>query len=526
MGDRGNLDTHCREIAERIWPNQARLFNTKGFITTKGEKRTDELFDSTASVALNRFSAILDSLLTPRGQKWHRLVANDPNLMKDREAKLWFEEATRRLFKYRYAPKANFVSQNARGYKSLGAYGTAVLFIDKLQSEPGLRYRDIHLSESYIFENHQGLPDKIIRFFALEARQAHQKWGDALPEKILSAAKEKPTEMFYFLHCVEPREDYDPIRIDYMGMRYASYYMSVEGRTILEQGGYRSFPYAVSRYDQESGETYGRSPAMDVLPAIKTLNEEKKVMLKQGHRTVDPVLLVHDDGILDTLSLRPGSAVSGGISKEGRELVKPLPIGNVQIGKELMDDERTVINDAFLVTLFQILTETPTMSATEVLERAKEKGILIAPTVGRQESERLGPQIERELDCMSQQGLLPPMPPVLREAKGEYAVEYDSPLTRAQRAEEAAGLMRSIENTLQIVNVTQNPAPLDWYDFDTITPEIADIQGVPTKWMRGLGDVQTIRKGRAAEAQKQQQTMDAPGQAALIKAASVAGEAK
>ena len=36
-----------------------------------------------------------------------------------------------------------------------------------------------------------------------------------------------------------------------------------------------------------------------------------------------------------------------------------------------------VINDAFLVTLFQILTETPEMTATEVIERTREKGALL-----------------------------------------------------------------------------------------------------------------------------------------------------
>ena len=40
----------------------------------------------------------------------------------------------------------------------------------------------------------------------------------------------------------------------------------------------------------------------------------------------------------------------------------------------------------------------PQMTATEVIERTNEKGILLAPTIGRQQSEYLGPMIERELD--------------------------------------------------------------------------------------------------------------------------------
>lgn len=239
-----------------------------------------------------------------------------------------------------------------------------------------------------------------------------------------------------------PRSDVDPTKADYRGMDFASYYVALAGKTLLAESGYRSFPYAISRYTTAPGEIYGRSPAMLALPAIKTLNEEKKTLLKQGHRTVDPVLLTHDDGVLDGFSLRPGAINPGGVSMDGRPLVHALPVGNLAVGKDMMDDERLVINDAFLVTLFQILVDTPQMTATEVLERAREKGALLSPTMGRQQSEFLGPMIARELDVLMRQSLLPPLPGVLIEAQGEYKIEYDSPLSRAQRAEEAAGISR------------------------------------------------------------------------------------
>jgi hypothetical protein len=50
----------------------------------------------------------------------------------------------------------------------------------------------------------------------------------------------------------------------------------------MQEGGYRSFPISASRYEQAPGEVYGRSPAMMVLPALKTLNAEKRMFLKAG----------------------------------------------------------------------------------------------------------------------------------------------------------------------------------------------------------------------------------------------------
>lgn len=516
--ERGNLNSHCTEIAQRCWPSHSFLFQNSGFDQTQGEKRTFELFDSTAATGLNRFGAIVDSLLTPRNQKWHRMKPSNKILEKRRDVMEWFEIANDILFKYRYAPQANFASQNQLNFKSLGAYGTGSVFIDELKSEPGLRYKNIHLSEMFFMENHQGIIDRAIRHYQMTARQAVQQFGDKCPPQIQTAAQNTPNTKFRFLHCVRPRKDIDYSRKDFKGMKYASYYVAMEGRTLLSEGGFNTFPYSNSRYEQAPGEVYGRSPAMDVLPAMKTLNEQKKTILKQGHRVVDPVLLAFDDGVLDSFSLKPGAVNAGGVSADGRPLVQALPTGNLAIGKEMMDEERSTINDAFLVSLFQILTENPQMTATEVMERTREKGILMNPTFGRLQSEYLGPLVDREIDVLAFQGLLPPMPQILVEAKGEYRLEYDSPLSRAQRSEEAAGFMRTVESALNIAQQTQNPEPLDFFNWDVAIPQMADIQAVPLSWMRTMDEVKQIRDQRAQSNQTQQAVQAAPGASALLKA--------
>jgi hypothetical protein len=514
-GRRGVWESHWQEIKDRVYPGTTDFTR----VSTPGRKQNQEIFDATAATALNRFAAILDSLLTPRNSTWHRVMSSIDELNKDRAVRIYYEDVTRILFRYRYATVANFASQNMMFNKSLGAFGTASMFTDQAASEPGLRYKNCHLGETYFMENHQGLIDQVIRYFPMTAKQALQKWGPKCPEKIQKTAALSPGQEFFFIHYVGPRTmDLDPERADFKGMPWQSHYISIEGKAHIEEGGYNTFPYSPSRYEQAPNEVYGRSPAMEVLPAIKTLNEQKKTYLKQGHRAVDPVLLIHDDGILDTLSLKPGSAVVGGVSKDGRSLVQTLPSGNIATSKEMMDVERAVINDNFLVTIFQILAETPQMTATEVLERTREKGILLAPTIGRQQSERLGPQIERELDVLAQQNLLPPMPPILKEAGAQFKVEYDSPLSRAQRAEEAAGLMRTVESVLNVANVTGNLAPLDHFNWDNIVPDLSDINAVPVRWRNGLKEIQALREGRAAQQQEQTMIQAAPSVAAVMKA--------
>ena len=300
-------------------------------------------------------------------------------------------------------------------------------------------------------------------------------------------------------------------------MPFYECYVSITGKQVVREGGYFTFPYAISRYMTTPGEVYGRSPAMFALPSIKTLNEIKKTLLKQGHRSADPVLLAHDDGVLDSFSMKPGAINPGGLSADGRMLVQPLPVGNPVLGNAEANEERQTINDFFLVTLFQILVQTPEMTATEVIERAREKGSLLSPTMGRQQSESLGPQIERELDIAIREKLLPPMPPALIEAKGEYSIRYDSPLSRMARAEEASGLMRLLDYTINIVNVTRDSSPLDHFDWDTIVPELSDIHAVPVKWRNSMQKIQALRDQRAQQAQIQQMIQAAPAASSVMK---------
>jgi hypothetical protein len=525
---RGQWESVWEQIAERMFTQYAKQFvnrNTAALQGYGGVQRTEEQVDSTAALALTRFAAAMESMLTPRSSTWHYLKPSDRAVLKNREARLWYEEVNRLLFEYRYAPNANFASQKHEDYLMLGAFGTGCLFIDPLQhhAERGVRYRAVHLGQMYFQENHQGLIDTALRKFTLTARQAVQQFGaDALPEKITREASsgKTATRLHEFVHCVKPRrveEGYDPSRADLMGMPFASHYVSCTEPTLLKSGGYFTFPYAISRYVVAPGETYGRSPGMMALPTIKVLNEQKKTLLKQGHRTVDPVLLAHDDGVVDAFSLRPGAVNYGGVTAEGRPLVHALPTGNLALGQEMMDAEVRTINDFFLVTLFQILIETPTMTATEVLERAREKGALLSPTMGRQQSEALGPMIEREIDVLVQQKLLPPMPQAVLETQGRYTVQYDSPLSRMARAEEAAGFMRSLETALRMVEVTQDPAPLDHYDMDAIMPDLMDIYAMPVRWRRSLDQVEQIRQGRQQQQQTQQMIEAAPAAASVMK---------
>jgi hypothetical protein len=280
---------------------------------------------------------------------------------------------------------------------------------------------------------------------------------------------------------------------NYRGMRFSSYYICLRSREIVSEGGFRTFPYAVGRYTTGPKEVYGRSPAMTVLPEIKMVQEMTKTILKAGQKALDPPLLLQEDGALSAFDLRPGALNFGGVDDAGNPTVQALEFrGDIAIGDEMIERRQKAINEAFLVTLTQVLVATPRMTAAEAMLRSQEKARLLAPTMGRQQSEFLGPMVERELDLLDQMGWLPPMPAVLKEAGGLVDVDYTSPLNKAQRAEEGLAIVRTIESATTLAQV--DPTIMFNFDGDAIVRELAEINGVPEKLLRPVAEVLRMKE--------------------------------
>ena len=153
---RGTWEKHWEEIAERVLPRSAEFTGDR----TSGDKRTQKVFDATSGLALERFAAAVESLLTPRGAKWHTLRASDIELNQVPEVAGWFDAVENILFHYRYAPRSNFSSQMHESYLSLGAFGTGGVYVDEM-SDSGFRYRSVHLADMFIAENEHGIIERV-----------------------------------------------------------------------------------------------------------------------------------------------------------------------------------------------------------------------------------------------------------------------------------------------------------------------------------------------------------------------------
>lgn len=517
---RGNWETTWQEVAERCFTDQADFNVTR----SKGEQRNQRVFDSTATMAVERSASAITGLITPKSERWHTLTTDDDQLNKSQNVKRYFDDVARILFANRYAAKAGFETANYQAIRSLMGFGTGQIAVNEAPSGNGLIYQAIFLGDMFYGVNNFGVIDTVMREFTFTKRQAIQEWGfDALPKKIRE--DKTPDAKYEFCHIVYANDDYNEASIKAEDRKYLYAYLYREDMDKpLKEGGYFSFPYAVCREMTSPNEIYGRSPAMQVLPEIKSLNEMRKTTIKAGHLMVTPPLLAPTDGmgvgILGAgpmaINFTPGGITKGGVNAQGQQMIHPMNTGvRPDFGQAMIEESRRIINDSFYLNLFQILVETPSMTATEVLARTQEKGILLAPTAARLEQEYLGPMIERELDILSRQGKLPELPAELIEAGGEYTIKYESPLTRAQRSSQLLGIQDTFNMALQGASV--DPSILDRINMDEMLKQSADINNTPASIIRSDEETQQLREGRKQQEQQQQILAQAPAMAGAAK---------
>jgi hypothetical protein len=499
------FEAHWSEIAERIRPS----YNGFQRQMNPGEKNNDRVFDSTGALALPKFASAVISMSFPATQTYHKLQSHNGANNNNIEINRYLESVNALLFRVRYGNKSNFQAQSCEVVLDVGAFGTGVLFTDDYLGK-GIRYKAIPLYQVYMTEDAYGVVNTLHRKFEYTASQAAGVWGvDALPECMQQALNTNNQEKFEIIHAVYPNPDIKKGRKDFSGMAYSSLYICNKTRMVISEGGYRVFPYSVVRFETAPNEVYGRSPAMAVLPTIKTANEMMKTTIRAAQNVVAPPIMLTDDASLQAFNMRSNALNYGYVDSNGRAMAVPFETrAQVNIGVDLMNRQSEIINDAFYITLFRILVNEPQITATQAMLRAQEKGELLAPTMGRIQSDMLGPMVEREIDILSAAGELPPMPQELIDMGGEFKIEYKSPLNQAQRASEGVAIM----NTFQaLAPLAQNdPGVMDVFDMEAAARLIADINGMPAAVMRSKEEVAAIKENARQEQQAAQMLQAAP----------------
>jgi len=493
VSQRQTWESHWQEVADYMMPRKADVTKQR----SKGDKRSELIFDSSPLHAVELLAASLHGMLTNPSTPWFSLKFKNSDPEQDQDAaNEWLQNTTEKM--YEAFNRSNFQQEIFELYHDLITFGTASMFIEE-DADDIVRFSTRHIGEIYISENNKGRIDTVFRKFKLSARAAIQQFGEKnVSNALRGTAMKDPYEEVTILHVVYPRENYDPKKKDAKNMPFASCYIELDNKHDLSQSGFNEFPYVVPRYLKASFEIYGRSPAMTALPDVKMLNEMSKTTIKAAQKQVDPPLLVPDDGFI-----LPVRTIPGGLNfyRAGtRDRIEPLNIGaNNPLGLNMEEQRRNAIRDTFYVNQL-MMQNGPQMTATEVVQRNEEKMRLLGPVLGRLQSELLRPLIDRTFAILLRKKMFKPVPQFL--SGQDIQIEYVSPLAKAQRSSELQSVMRAIE----IFGSLSKISPVfDHIDIDELVIYLADIVGVPAKVLNSQAQVNAIRQKKQQEMMQQQQ---------------------
>lgn len=518
-GDKSHWHQHWDDLARIMLPRRLGFAST----TVEGERRTDDIYDSTPMQAARGLSNAIGGMMRPEGLPEVEMMTDEDALNNMDEVKDWLADSESRLKDAFNNPKARFRQASGEKDQDLVVFGTAVMFIG--ESPNNLLFQSIHLKDATVFFNEEGSPEGMFRKRKFTLRQAVGRFGeDKLSEDSKKKFKKTPDEKIDILHVVIPRKESKVTPLFARDLPFADLWIEIDAKKELSVGGFHEFPFVVPRWDTSSGEDYGRSPGMIALPDGDTLQAMGETILIAGQRAADPPLAVPNDGSFSAVNTFPGGLVYYDVETAAQFSGSPFfPIEsgtNLPITRDMQRDARDQVWSAFFRNILNLPVEGPQMTATEVIQRKEEFIREIGPTFGKLETDDTAPTVERAFMIMLRGGGFAPIPEILQGQNIRF--EYNSPVKRIrQQIDAAAARMWADE---MIVLSKSKPEAIDLINVDELGRFSAEASGIPKQIVNSIEEVQQIREVRAQVQQEQEEAEAMQQVSELVKTGSDAAE--
>lgn len=500
--ERESWMTHWKEISDYLLPRSGRFFIED---RNRGDKRHNNIYDSTGTRALRVLAAGMMAGMTSPARPWFRLTTSDPQLDESAAVKAWLADVTR-IMQMVFA-KSNTYRALHSMYEELGAFGTAgSIVLPDFTSV--IHHYPLTTGEFAMATDHRGQVNTLFREFQMTIAQVVREFGRSNCSPTVQTLFDRGAldQWVTIMHAIEPRSDRDTAKRDARNMVWKSVYFEHGGNEnkLLRESGFKEFPALCPRWAVSGGDIYGNSPAMEALGDIKQLQHEQ-LRKAQGidYKTKPPLQAPTSmksrevDTLPGGISFVDSSSPNGGI-RSAFEV-------NIDLSHLLEDirDVRERINGSFYADLFLMLANgtNSQMTATEVAERHEEKLLMLGPVLERMHNEILDPLIEMAFSRMVEANIVPPPPDELQGM--ELNVEFVSMLAQAQRAIATNSVDRFVGNLGAVAGI--KPEVLDKFDADRWADAYADMLGIDPELIVPGEQVALVRQQRAQAAQAQQQ---------------------
>lgn len=530
-----------RQVREVDWDEAVRYMMPRRIDitgTTTVSEATKNVYDDTAIIANNTLAAGLVSTITPATERWAALDApaafknTDPDDQAMAVRGGWYQEATDSLF--RAIANSNFHTEIHELHLCRNTICTGAIGVFEGEDTP-LVFKHVPPKTFVFTEDNDGKLTSFMREMAnMTLEQIVRQWGeDALPEKHRAKMhSENPADRqttMRVLHCIEKRMpgSYNPQKIDGANKPYASYYILIDDKHVLDSGGYDDMPYVVGRFLKWGGDQWGYGPGVDALPAVRQLNFIEQHADVAAEIAVFPRVLA-PQGMKGKMDLAAGGLTFFDPNKPNDRPLVWGTEGRPEYLEQRAEKKREAVRRIFHNDLFQMLggIEPGKMTAYETMQRFSEKLDMFSPSFKMVTTEILVPLVKRCFTILFKQGYFPPPPP---EVFVQTSRGFVMPMPQVSFVSKMALAIRALENRswiefMQVVApmLQVDPTIADNFDMDRATIGIARNLAVAPGWLRKPEERDAMREQRA---QAQQQAMQMAQTQQLADAAGKLGSA-
>lgn len=515
-----------RSADEADWEAIARIFRPQrgGFGQSDPSGRIKEKPLSSAPIfAQNNFAAGLYGTLTNPANRWFGFKTSDPDMNAWHPARQWLDVVTDRVLASFGPHISPFYTATTQTFQDLASFGNAAQYDELVQAERKILDVTLSLAEVVFEIDGFGRVCEVVRRFLLKPAQALGMFRrGTLPAKIHDLAQKGDQGKIVFYHHVLKNDEWRKGMLGVGGKRWVSRYAcEIEG-TLIREAGYDEMPFYATRWEVDTGCTYGVGPAWVALASGRAHNQMEHATLRAAQRAADPTILAPDRGDWPLNGrIRPGAVVYGAVDPRGNALLRPLEMtGNFNLTLQEKQQKMEEIRDAFHYTLMNLAGRTG-MTATEVMAITEERQRLWAPHQGRVQEEFLAPKVARRFSILWRAGQLPPPPPEM--AGADMLVDYQSAASAAQRSVEGNAALRIIQDIAPLAQA--KPRLLDRIDEDGLLEVLIDARGAPARMLRSREDADAIAQQREQAQQAMAMAQMAQAGAGALKDAAAAGQA-
>lgn len=503
--DRLPYEMTYRDCYNHSHPMRAGGWGGEQFSIHTAKTKTADLLDTTSTDSAAILASSIVNGTTPSNTIWFELDAGQET----EEEKRYLDDAAKIIWQNIHS--ANFDSTVFEATLDLVDCGYFCLYVEEAEGG-GYKFELWHTSECFFASSKRNGPVDIVhREYELTAEQCVDQFGDSVSDKVRRLATDKPDEKVRLVHAIYPRKVSVVNAKRSINLPVASVHLEYENKHVLRESGYHELPVIVPRWHVIPGSSYAVGQIFHVLPAIKELNQVKKMELEALEMAVRGIWIGVDDGVLNPRTVRLGSRkLIMASSTDAIKSIAPATDFNVTFVKE--EKLQAEIKRGMMADQMPPVDGQP-RTATEFYARIGFLRQLLGPVFGRYSSEFLQPLIARCFGLAYRAGALGQAPQSLQDRN--YIVKYLSPLARSQKLEEVAAVERLYSTAGVIAQTTQNVSIFDNLDDDESLRITADALGVPNSIVRQKTEVSKVRE------EKQQQASDMQQQAAI---ANIAGQ--